>query len=62
MKVNKRRKFTGKCDFMSVDPDSHQPRLLKCGKPGRFYKPEEVGMFGIFACDECFTRKYGQEE
>ena len=62
MKINKRRKLTGKCDMKFVNTDPGINRMLtSCFKPARFYPPEEVGMFGAYICDECFEKKYGEK-
>lgn len=60
-KKAKRRGYTGACELKFVDETSHQPLLINCGKQAKFYKPEEVGMFGSFICDSCFERKYLNE-
>lgn len=58
MKIKETRKFTGTCEYKFIVGDSYKPLLRNCGKPARFYKPEEVGMFGFYACDDCMKIRY----
>lgn len=57
MEVKKRRKFTGSCELKYVVEDSYKPLLRNCGKPARYYTADEVGMFGLYMCDECCERR-----
>jgi hypothetical protein len=60
-----KRRITGACEVYTMDPI--QPSKFNgtiygnyCRGPARFYTVAEMGMFGMYLCDEHAEKRLGQ--